>query len=123
MKKYILLFSFISFVFLIQAQVSYSEALTFVQTGAKQMGGEVAYSKVSNLGNSNKKEYWFMVVYDDGGACLTSVPETSKKPQSKCVKRFQVGNLAEEFGAIPEYFDAEAHKKQLEAEKRQQIEL
>jgi hypothetical protein len=94
-----------------------------VQSKAKNMGGEVSYYKVSNLGNSNKKEYWFMIVYFDGGACLASVPETSLKAQYKCVNPSEVGNLAEVFGAIPEYFDAEAHKKKLEIDKKQQIEL
>jgi hypothetical protein len=123
MKKYILTLALIAFAYLIQAQVSYSDALNLVQSKAKNMGGEVSYYKVSNLGNSNKKEYWFMIVYFDGGACLASVPETSLKAQYKCVNPSEVGNLAEVFGAIPEYFDAEAHKKQLEIEKKQQIEL
>jgi hypothetical protein len=122
MKKALLSFAFIAFVSVLHAQVSQSDALDLVQTKARKFGLDVVNYKISNLGNTNKKEYWFMAVGSDGGACLMSVTETSLKINfTKCVSFYEVTSLSEFYGEIPAYFDVEEEKRQQEAERKKQI--
>lgn len=122
--KSLLIFTF--FVSLsIHAQVSYQSALQLAQSRASKMSGEITNSKIGNLTNG-KRNYWFIAVYYDGGACLMSVPETKLEiVSSKCVNRYRIDELIEMFNEITEYIDPveiKRIKQQEEIEKRRREE-
>ena len=121
--------SLLIFTFLIclssHAQVSYQSALQLAQSRASKMSGEITNSKIGNLTNG-KRNYWFIAVYYDGGACLMSVPETKLEiASSKCVNQYRIDELIEIFNEITEYIDPieiKRIKQQEQIEKRRKEE-
>jgi hypothetical protein len=121
--------SLLIFIFLyclnLHAQVSYQSALQLAQSRASRMSGEITNSKIGNL-TKGKRNYWFIAVFYDGGACLMSVPETKLEiVSSKCVNQYQIDEIIEMFNEITEFVDPlelERIKQQEQIEKRRREE-